>query len=598
MTQAKPSSRAAYSAKRKPTAKRTAKPRRPRCGYTLDSTTCKKVGDHWCVPRALHAQSFFEEILVHTKGRWARTPFILTDWQRDDIVAPIFAQARWDPESRSYVRVIRIVWIELARKNGKSELLAGIALYMLVADGEEGAELYGCAKDRDQAKKVWDVAERMVQLSPLLSKRLIIKKAEKRIYDPKTSSYYEVVAADAAGNLGHNPHCVLFDEVLTQPNGDLWNAMRTGMGTRTQPLMVAATTPGDDPSGWPKKQHDHYVKVSDDADLEPHALVYMRNLPNTVADLEALWAKHPAHKELPKSIDVFDERNWKWPNPGLGDFLSLQALKDEALEARNDPLKENGFRQYRMSQWVSQITRWLPMHLYDACVGDVWPTPEWGRDKLAGRVAWAGFDLAAKFDLTAWNLLVPDPDSEAVDLLWRFWMPQGAVDTLNKRNGGMLKPWIDDGWLTVNDGDVVDYERIYADIQSDAETFPIRAMDGDQWSMEPVIQELRARAALDEEQVATYSNTFDRMTPGLTELMSLMKSGRARHHNNPVARWCFDSVEVRKASYNPDLIRPEKPARDRDSKRIDAVPSAAMAAAAWARTRDVVEEEEKAFNVW
>ncbi|WP_345033328.1 terminase large subunit domain-containing protein [Kutzneria kofuensis] len=118
--------------------------------------------------------------------------------------------------------------MELARKNGKSELLAFIALYLLMADGVEGAEIYGCALDKPQARKVFDVAARMVRLSPVLSRRLRVIGHAARIVDDKTGSYYEIVAADAGGNLGHNPSVIIFDEVLPQPNGELWSAMRTG----------------------------------------------------------------------------------------------------------------------------------------------------------------------------------------------------------------------------------------------------------------------------------------------------------------------------------------------------------------------------------
>ena len=170
---------------------------------------------------------------------------MLAEWQREDLVYPMFGEVSTGRTSGSgYARTTKIVWIELARKQGKSEMLAGFALYMLCADGEESAEMYGAAMDRDQARKVFDVAARMVQLSPVLSKRLTIKMHEKRIVDAKTGCYYEVIAADAAGNLGHNPHCIVFDEVLTQRNGDLWDSLRTAMGTRVQPMMIAATTPG------------------------------------------------------------------------------------------------------------------------------------------------------------------------------------------------------------------------------------------------------------------------------------------------------------------------------------------------------------------
>lgn len=531
----------------------------PVCGFTLDDRVCRKRGRHFCEPRAAHAQAFFEELLVHTKGTWARRKFLLADWQRDKLICPVFGPVRWAEEYERYVRVVRIVWIELARKQGKSELLAGIALYLLIADGEEGAEIYGAAMDRDQARKVFDVAARMVQLSPLLSRRLSIQKQAKRIVDERTGSYYEAVPADAAGNLGHNPHGIVFDEVLTQRNGELWDSLRTGMGTRPQPLMVAATTPGDDPQSWCGLMHDEMVKVAERPERAPHQYVFLRNTPS--------------------GVDPWDETNWVHANPALGDFLSIQALRDEALEAKNDPGKENAFRQYRLAQWVRQATRWMPMHAWDDCSGDVWTAPGWGRKPLQGKTAWFGFDLAAKFDLTAWALLIPD--GNVVHTLWRFWLPEDALADLDKRNDGRFTPWARNGWITVTEGNVVDYDRVYADIETDAREFDLRAGDGDQWSMAPVIQEIEKRTGV--EDVLAYNNTYTTMTPGMTELMALVKQRRLQHHANPVARFCFDSVEVRKAPYDPQLIRPSKPARDREGKRIDAVPALSMACSAWKR---------------
>ncbi|MBB5154971.1 terminase large subunit domain-containing protein [Saccharopolyspora phatthalungensis] len=315
--------------------------RLPECGFTLDGKSCRKRGNHFCRQRAAHAVAFCAELCVHTKDKWARRPFVLSTWQRSDIIEPLFGEVTWDPEWESYVRRYQIGWIELARKNGKSELLAFIALYLLVGDDVEGAEIYGCAMDRGQAAKVFDVAARMVKLSPVLSARLVVKDHIKRIIDERTGSYYEVVAADAAGNLGHNPHGVVFDEVLTQRDARLWDAMRTGMGTRMQPLMVAATTAGDDPASFARSEHNECVRIMDDPDRARHRFAYVRN--------------------VPEDADPWDERNWPKANPALGDFLSIRSLRQEAEEAKNDPSKENAFRQYRLNQWVQQAHRWMPM---------------------------------------------------------------------------------------------------------------------------------------------------------------------------------------------------------------------------------------------
>lgn len=534
------------------------------CGFTLDGTVCREHGDHFCAPRADHAQAFFEEILVHTKGRYARRRFILAPWQRDEIVRPVFGEVVWSTEHGEYVRRYLVVWIELARKNGKTELLAGIMLYLLVADGEESAEIYGCARDRDQASLAFDVASRMVQLSPLLCKLLVIRAHLKRIIYPARNSFYQVIAADAAGALGSNPSGVAADEILAWRDRSMWDAQRTGMGSgaRRQPLMVAATTAGNDPAGFAAAMHAEMQKVADDPSRTPHVLVFMRN--------------------TPAGADPFDEANWPFANPALDDFLSRTAMRAEALEARNDPAAENGFRQFRLNQWVNQATRWMPMHLYRDTSGELWLKPGWAREKLKGRVAWAGFDLAAKMDLCAWCLIFPAGDGEALDVLWRFWVPEAALALLDKHNDGRVSRWVSEGWIRATDGEVIDYDTLYADVAIDAADFRIAGGDCDKWSMFPVIQEIAKRTGLREEKsLFTRQNTYLDMTPGMVALMGLIKEKRFHHHGNPVATWCFDNVEVSHARDNPDLVRPVKPQRNATGKRIDAVPAAALAVGAW-----------------
>jgi phage terminase large subunit-like protein len=543
---------------------RNASSARPVCNEELDDRVCRKRGDHFCVPRADRAQKFFEEILVHTKGRYARRRFLLAKWQREDIVRPIFGTVVWSEEFGEYVRRYLVVWIELARKNGKSELLAGIMLYLLVADGEESAELYGCARDREQASLVFDVAMRMVQLSPLLNRRLTIRAHLKRIIDTKTNSFYQVIAADAAGALGSNPSGVAADEILAWRDRGMWDAQRTGMGSgaRRQPMLAAATTAGNDPAGFAAAMHAEMQRVADDPERAPHVFVYMRN--------------------TPREADPFDEKNWPHANPALGDFLSIEAMRKEALEAKNDPAAENSFRQFKLNQWVNQATRWMPMHLYKATSGELWLNPDWGRDALKGRVAWAGFDLAAKMDLCSWCLLFPGPDGEPLDAIWRFWLPEAALPHLDKHNDGKVSRWVAEGWITATEGEVIDYDVIYADVAKDHKDFKIAGGDCDKWSMFPVIQEIAKRTGLKEERsLLTRQNTYADMTPGMTALMGLVKEERFRHHGNPVANWCFDNVEVSHPRDNPDLIRPAKPERNATGKRIDAVPAATLATGAW-----------------
>jgi phage terminase large subunit-like protein len=502
--------------------------------------------------------AIFNGILVHTKGRWSRQPFRLATWQRDEIVVPLLGTVRWDDEALCWVRRYRIAWLELARKNGKSELLAALALILLVADDEESAEVYGCAKDKDQARKVFDVAARMVELSPVLRRRLKVNRHTKRIVDERTASYYEIVAADAEGNLGHNPHGIVFDEVLTQPNGDLWDAMRTAMGTRLQPLMIAATTAGSDLGGFCAGEHAYCERVAADPTLDPTRFVYLRN--------------------LPMDADPWDEANWRHPNPGLprfpGDpeaFLSLQALRDEANEARHNPVKENAFRQFRLNQWVSQTTRWMPMHLWDACPATVEQPPP-------GAYAWGGLDLSAVSDLTSLCWLFHDGgEFSPVRLLWRHWVPEAMLPRLDDFSGGMASVWVREGWLTLTDGNVVDYDAVHLAIAADCERWAVQALGIDRWNSTATTNWLQANIKrLTVEQVA---QGYSGMSGPLKQTLRLAQRGLLDTGGNPLARWCYQAVEVRQD--DAENIRPVKPDRGRDRHRIDAVVSGAMALAEW-----------------
>lgn len=464
--------------------------------------------------RADRAQAFFERVLVHTKGRWARKPFRLADWQRDEIIRPLFGTVRYDRELREWVRRYRVGWIELARKNGKSELLAGIALLLLCADDEEAAEVYGAAKDRDQASIVFDVAKRMVELSPVLSRRLKIYAANKRIVDPKTSSFYRVIAADASGNLGQNPHGVIFDEVLAQPSRELWDALRTGMGARSQPLMLAATTAGNDPASFAAQEHEYCERIAADPKSDPVRFVYMRN--------------------TPKDADWREESNWRHANPALGDFLSVEALRDEAREAALSPASENRFRQFRLNQWVQQVTRWIDLHAWDACTAIVTDS------SLDGRKCYGGLDLASTTDIAALCWDFPD-DADGHDAIWRFWLPSERLSNLNARTGGAASTWVRDGFLTLTEGNVIDYKAIVAAIDQDAQRFNVAELAYDRWGMTQLAQDLDEAGM----QVVPFGQGFQSMSPPTKEWERLILEGRYRHGGNPVMRWMVDNITIR-----------------------------------------------------
>jgi len=543
------------------------------CGYILDGVECVEVGNHFCVPRADKAQAFFEELLQHTKGRYARKRFILAEWQREGIVRPLFGRVDWSDEYDSFKRRYEVAWLEVARKCGKTELLAGIMLYLLVADGEQSAEVYGIARDITQAKLAFDVAAQMVKFSPALSRRLQVSDYKKRIYDPKTNSFYQVIASDARSALGSNPSGVGADEILAWQDGGMWDSLRTGMGSgaRLQPLMLASTTAGNDTEGFAGQMHKQMEKVAENPDLPEHRhiFVYMRN--------------------TPKDADPWDEANWWHANPALGDFLSLESLRKQALEAKSNPIAEMAFRQYRLNQWQSSTVRWMNMFLWDkkANRSVVYDTNEELLSSFAGCECWFGLDLAAKQDLCSLCYLFPSADpSYGVDVVWRHWAPEAAVERLDRDNGGRFGlEFARAGWLTVTPGQVVDFEQIYADIKGDSERFLILGGDVDKHMSEPIIQRIRLETGIGVEDIYAYDNQFSTMSDGMHRIFDMVTEGVFRHHGNPLARFCFDACEARFKSVDPDQIMPEKPNRQRATKRIDAVPAAIMATNAW-WTRD------------
>jgi phage terminase large subunit-like protein len=506
---------------------------------------CRKLGPHFCAPRAARVVRVFHEVLVHTKGVWSGKPFRLQPWQRHQIIEPLFGEVEYSEEFGLWVRRYRLSWIELPRKNGKSELLAGLALVLLVADDEPGAEIYSCAGDRAQARKVYDVAERMVRLSPLLSDRLRIYKQTTRIVDERLGSFYEAIASDAAGNLGHNVHGVLFDEVLTQPDAGLWNAMRTAMGSRAQPLMVAATTAGNDPHAFVATEHAYSERVAEDPALDRRRLVLIRTAPT--------------------DRDWRDEATWRLANPALGEFLSVEALRDEAREAELSPVKLSVFRQFRLNQWVHNISRWLRLDRWDLSAGVV------DELSLRGRAVYGGLDLANTQDLAAlcW-VFGPEEEGDSFRAIWRFWAPSERLPDLDSRTADQASVWVDRGWLTLTPGEIIDHRSILRQIDEDARTFDVRELAFDRWGMTQMMTDL-GDAGL---TVFPFGQGYVSMSGPSKELERLILSRQFWHGGNPVARWCASNVVVR-----ADPAGNIKPDRERSTDKIDGIVAAVMALA-------------------
>lgn len=489
---------------------------------------------------------------MHTKSTWARAPFVLTAWQRHEIIEPIFGWVEWSSEFGQWVRVYRVVWLSAGRKNGKSELLAAIALYLLLADGEQGAELIGCAGTRRQAGKVFDVAKVMIQLSPVLRPLLdagrlgITQHDGARIVDNATNSYYEVISADADHALGENVHGVLFDEVRTQPNDRLWNALRTSMGTRPQALMVGATTAGDQTESFAAHEEAYCRRVAADPTLDVRRYVWIRSA--------------PPHCELN------DTDAWAAANPALGQFLSRSALADVCAEALLEPRKAVVFRVLHLNTWQRAESRWLP--------AGRWRTGDRVRsDELTGRRCHGGLDLAAVSDLTSLCWYFPGLETGPAVALWRHYVPDAAVARLDEITGGSFTQWIAGGWVHVTEGEVTDYDPLHDHIAADCQRFNVADLGIDRWNATGTVT--WAQRELPKLTVSFVSQSFVGQSAALKEIDRQLRARALDVGADPVAAWCASCAEVRQdANENLKLVKPE---RGRAAARIDAISALANA---------------------
>jgi phage terminase large subunit-like protein len=510
----------------------------PPCRRAFDGEVCLRRGEHYCVPRADHAVAFFGELLVHTKGDWARRAFVLAPWEENEVIRPLFGTVVWSETWARYVRRYRELYLSTGRKNGKTELLGGLVLLLLVGDDEEAAEIYGLALDRDQASLAYRAASRMVTLSPVLSRRLVVALGAKRIVDEQTASFFVVGAGDALGSLGVGPHAAYIDELLTQPDRELYDAIRTGFGTRSQPLMILVTTADNDPMGFAAAERAWSERVLEEPELDRERLVVL----------------HAA----PKDADWTDPATWALANPALGDYLDPAILAAECRKAVNNPAEERAFKQYRLNQQSQQAGRSIDLATWDAAP----PVLE-----LAGRACYAGLDLASTIDLASYALDFPDA-AGGHDVIWRVFTPQAQLGQLDRRTAGKATAWAAAGLITVTPGDVIDYEAIKAALRADAEAYDLREVAFDRWGATQLSTELTDEGF----PLIQTGQGFAAMSGPTKELLRLVASRAYRHGGNPVARWQAGNLVTR-----TDPSGNLKPDKARSADKIDSIVAAIMA---------------------
>lgn len=480
------------------------------------------------------AEKFFEVVLRHVDGDVAGHSFKLERWQRN-IVRDIFGWKRRDGS-----RKFRTVYIEVPRKNGKSTLSAGIALILLFADDEPGAQVFSAAADRDQAAIVFQTARAMVEDSPALNRMAEIFK--RSIVVSSTRSVYRVLSADAFTKHGLNAHGIIFDELHAQPNRELWDVLTTSTGARRQPMVVGITTAGYDRNSicWEIHEYARQVKAGAIVDETFYGAIF-------AADEDDDWTA---------------PSTWAKANPNLGVSIRLDYLQTECEKAKNMPAYQNTFRRLHLNQWTSQETRWLDMRLWDACGTAFDP------ESLSGRRCYAGLDLASTTDIAALALVFPpETEDEPFHVVVEMFVPEEGLVDRGRRDRVPYEAWVRDGWLTATPGNVIDYDVIRRTLNELAEVYQIEEVAFDRWGATLISQQLTD----DGFTMVQFGQGFASMSAPTKELLNLVLAGKVRHGGHPVLRWMADNLVV-----DQDAAGNVKPNKAKSRTKIDGIVATIM----------------------
>lgn len=481
--------------------------------------------------KADHAVAFIQN-LKHTKGKWDGKPFFLLPWQ-EQIVRDIFGIVNAEGK-----RQFRSAYIEIPKKNGKSELAAAIALYLLYGDGEASAEVYSCANDRSQASIVFDVAKRMVEKSPALLKRSKIAAATKRIVNYRNAGFYQVLSAETGTKHGLNISGLVFDEIHAQPNRKLYDVMTKGSGdAREQPLFFIITTAGTDKESICYELHTKALDIMNGRKID-HSF-------------------YPVIYGLSDEDDWNDEANWYKANPSLGYTISIDRVRDAYRDALENPAEENVFKQLRLNIWTNSTVVWIPEHIYER--GNLPINPA----ELEGRDCYAGLDLSSTSDITALVLVFPPrTENEKYIVLPFFWLPEETLELRCRRDHVLYDVWQRQGYILTTEGNVIHYGFIERFIERLGEKYHIIEIAYDRWNATQMVQNLEDMGFT----MVPFGQGFKDMSPPSKELYKLLMEGNINHGSNPVLKWMAQNVVMRQ-----DPAGNIKPDKERSVEKIDGI---------------------------
>ncbi len=484
---------------------------------------------------AMHAIQFIQ-CLKHVKSPWTGKPFELLPWQHQ-VISDVYGTM-----NERGLRQYQYCYLEIPKKNGKSELGAAIGLYHTFADGEQYGEGYSCAADRANASQVFDVAVAMIDMCPPLKKRTKLVLSQKTITDKVSRTTYKVLSAEAYSKHGLNLSACIFDELHAQPNRGLWDVMTTYAGdAREQPMWYVVTTAGDDVDrksiGW--EVHEKARRILAGEIVEP------------------LWYCKIYGIEPDFEGDIYDEDLWRRVNPSLGVTIDIEKVRQAALSARNSEVEERLFRWLRLNQWVQLKSEgWLPITLWDETSED------WTEADMLGQECYIGLDLSTNVDITAAvPLFPPRGERDKWRFLTRAWIPEANIAARVKADHVPYDRWVRAGYLSATPGDVVDYGVLASEIQLMERKFRVKHYFCDPWRLEYMKQLLPQEI---QAKFIEIPQSMSGMSCGMQELDRMFRSREISHPKDPLGRWSFGNVRVA-VDGNENM----KPMKNKSIERID-----------------------------
>ncbi|HEM3457606.1 TPA: terminase large subunit [Streptococcus suis] len=486
---------------------------------------------HYDKAKADRAVTFINN-LSHTKGKWAGKRFDLLPWQ-EQIIRDLFGIVKEDGN-----RQFLTAYIEIPKKNGKSELAAAIALYLLYADNEASAEVYGAACDRNQASIVFDVAKQMVQMSRPLEKRSKIMGATKRIVNYSNAGFYQVLSAETGTKHGLNVSGLVFDEIHAQPNRHLYDVLTKGSGdAREQPLFFIITTAGTDRNSICYELHTKALDILNGRKKDT--------------------SFYPVVYGLSDEDDWNDEANWLKANPSLGHTIGIDRVREAYQQALDNPAEENVFKQLRLNMWTSSSVAWIPEHVYAKGNDPI------QYDRLKGRSCYAGLDLSSTSDITAFVLVFPPRfEEENYIVLPFFWLPEDTLELRCRRDHVLYDIWERQGYIKTTEGNVVHYGFIEKFIEDLSEIYHIKEIAYDRWNATQMVQNLEGMGLT----MVPFGQGYKDMSPPSKELYKLMMEGKIQHGGHPVLKWMGQNVVMRQ-----DPAGNIKPDKEKSVEKIDGI---------------------------